>query len=216
MKKNRFVGTLFVCLTLSLAHAQAPSSALHLMPGVQGFSFNRLNSILVAAGFAEVPATFGSGVGGFGTFNRWRFGGEGTYFSGARTRGNNTTSVDGGLGYFYAGYVVGKQTWRWVPALGIGYGGLDVRTSRGTPVASLDQVLTTSPNSSLVSIGDAFIHTAVAVERSLSESMFLGVKASYNIGLSGDRAWKADGLAATVSDPFSNWQINVSVGFRLH
>lgn len=209
---------IILTLTFSLMFqlkAQNSSSALYLMPSAQRFSFGNINKALSQAGLPEAPMTFGSGAGGFGTIGQWRIGGEGTYFSGDASRGQNTTSLTGGLGYFYGGYVWQRNKWNIVPAAGIGFGGLRLVATRSTNAASIGDLLETESNSRVVSMGDGFIHTTLGLERNLSNSMFLGLKAAYNIGLSGERAWKANGLTNSISDPFRSFQLSLNIGFIL-
>ncbi|MFN5171097.1 MAG: hypothetical protein ACK5DD_15885 [Cyclobacteriaceae bacterium] len=216
MKKSVVVLASVIISLLISGNAQSQSSALYLMPSFQFYSYSNLNQSLRAAGFPEVGATFGSGAGGFGTVNnRWRVGGEGTYFSGANHTGTTTTSAEGGLGLFYAGYVLTQKSWRWVPQAGIGYGGLAVTATRSVSTNSIGDLLTNAPNSSTVSMGDGFVHTSLSIERNLSDAMFIGLKASYNLGLSGEREWETNGLANAVRDPFSSFQLSFNIGFVL-
>jgi hypothetical protein len=201
---------------LTQLKAQSPGSAIYLMPAAQRFSFNSMNNILAQTGLAEVPMTFGSGVGGFGTVDRWRIGGEGTYFSGDASRGQNRTSLSGGLGYFYGAYVWQRKNWNIVPAVGIGFGGLTLTATRSVPASSLVELFSSEVNGSSVSIGDGFVHTSLGIERNISDTMFLGMKASYNMGLSSERTWKADGLTASLNDSFSSFQLSLNIGFILH
>lgn len=195
--------------------AQNPSSALYLMPATQRFSFGSMNNALAQAGLPEAPMTFGSGVGGFGAVGHWRIGGEGTYFSGNAARGQNNTSLTGGMGYFYGAYVWQRNQWNVVPAAGIGFGGLTLTAIRSTTANSLGELLGSRANSSTVSMGDGFIHTALSIERRLSDTMFFGIKAAYHMGLSGKRAWTTNGLTNSISDPFQSFQLSVNIGFAL-
>jgi hypothetical protein len=195
--------------------AQNPGSALYLMPATQRFSFGSLNNVLAQAGLPEAPMTFGSGAGGFGSAGNWRIGGEGTYFSGDASRNQNTTSLAGGLGYFYGAYVWQQNKWNIVPAAGIGYGGLTLTATRSTTATSIGELFGSSANSSTVSIGDGFMHTSLGIERNISDSMFFGIKASYNMGIRGERAWKTNGLTNSVSDPFRSFQVSLNIGFVL-
>lgn len=216
MKSKSIAVTLALVLASAwVLCAQSPSSALYLMPAVQGFRADQLNRSLAAAGFADLPITFGSGAGGFGTVGRWRIGGEGTYFAGSASRGTTTTSIDGGLGYFYAGYLAHQKTWTFIPAVGLGFGGMNVKATRTTAATSIDQLLTSDPNTHMAAMGDGFVHTSLAVEKNMSDNLYLGLKGSYHIGLSGARTWKAEGLSNSVADPFSHWQVSIAIGFRL-
>jgi hypothetical protein len=195
--------------------AQNTGNALYLMPTTQQFSFSKINQALTQAGLAELPITFGTGVGGFGFTRRWRIGGEGTYFSGDASLRQNTTSLSGGQGYFYGAYVWQRSKWNVVPAIGIGYGGLTLTATRSIPANSIGELFGTAANSSTISIGDGFVHTSLGIERNLSDAMFMGIKASYNLGLSGERTWRADGLANSVRDSFSSFQLSLNFGFVL-
>jgi hypothetical protein len=64
-------------------------------------------------------------------------------------------------------------------------------------------------------MGDAFVHVSLAVERNLSDTMFIGLKAAYNEGLSGARPWEANGLPRSTTDPFRSFQLSASMGFVL-
>lgn len=195
--------------------AQNPGSALYLMPSTQQFLFSNINDALTQAGLPEAPMTFGSGAGGFGSMGKWRVGGEGTYFSGDATRGQSTTSLSGGLGYFYGAYVLSRKKWNLVPAVGLGYGGLTLTATRATSAVSIGGLLSNEANSSTVAMGDGFIHTSVGIERNLSDSMFFGIKGVYNLGMSGNRDWTTNGLRESVSDSFSSIQLSLTVGFVL-
>lgn len=196
--------------------AQNPGSSIYLMPAAQRFQFGNINNILTQAGLPEAPMTFGNGAGGFGSVgSNWRIGGEGTYFSGDASRGQNTTSLSGGLGYFYGAYVWSHKSWNVVPALGIGYGGLTLTGTRSTSANSIVELFGSAANSSTVSMGDGIAHTSLGIERYLSDNMFFGIKASYNLGLSGERTWKANGLPNSTSDPFTSFQVSIAVGFVL-
>lgn len=213
---KKLIVVLFLLITAGMitmtVHAQ--SSALYLMPSFQFYSYPNLNQHLRAAGLPEVAATFGSGAGGFGTINeRWRVGGEGTYFTGANTSGTTSTAAEGGLGLFYAGYVLTKNKWRWVPQAGIGYGGLAVTTTQLVN-GSISDLLSTGSNSTRLENGSAFAHTGLSIERTVSDGLFLGLKGAYNFGLS-DSAWDAPGLNPSTSDRFSGFVVNLIIGFNL-
>jgi hypothetical protein len=214
MKKSVVVLASVIISLLISGNAQSQSSALYLMPSFQFYSYSNLNQSLRAAGFPEVGATFGSGAGGFGTVNnRWRVGGEGTYFSGANHTGTTTTSAEGGLGLFYAGYVLTQKSWRWVPQAGIGYGGLAVTATRSVN-GSLSDLLGSESNSTRLENGSAFIHTSLSVEKAFTDGFFLGLKGAYNFGLR-DTSWDAPGLSPSTSDRFSGATLNVIIGFVL-
>lgn len=192
----------------------AQNGSLYLMPSVQGFNFSNLNSDLKGAGFAETPVTFGSGAGGFGVFKQWRFGGEGTYFSGERSFEDKSTAAQGGWGFFYAGYELTNRSWRIVPQAGIGFGGLTIHATRPTSAASVSQLLQEG-NSTSLSIGGSLLHAALSLEKEFSNSFYVGIKSSYNISLSGKSAWSAKGLTNATTDTFSGLQASLIIGFIL-
>lgn len=212
---KRLITILLVISSISIAKSQNQGSALYLMPATQLFSFGNINNALTQAGLPEAPMTFGSGAGGFGSIRNWRIGGEGTYFSGNASRGQNTTSLSGGLGYFYGAYVWQRNKWNIVPAAGIGFGGLTLTATRATSATSIGELFGSEPNSSTISMGDALLHTSLGIERNISDAIFFGIKASYNMGLSGKREWRAAGLTNTVSDPFQSFQLSLNIGFVL-
>lgn len=209
-----------LCLILlstisSAVLAQSTSGgSIYFYPNLQVFSFQNLNQSFSQAGFEDVPITAGFGVGGFGQFNRWRLGGEGTYFSGGKSNEITSTETEGGWGYFYSGYVIGS-TWRMIPAVGIGWGGLTVNAIQSAQV-SFPEFLTTAPNTSRVSLGDVFLHSALTLERMLGKHHYLGAKVTYNLGLSGSQDWSANGLVNSVSDPFRGIQASLVFGFNLN
>jgi hypothetical protein len=192
----------------------AQNGSLYLMPSVQGFNFSNLNNDLKEAGFAETPVTFGSGAGGFGVYKQWRFGGEGTYFSGERFLEENSTVAQGGWGFFYAGYQLSNRTWRIVPQAGIGFGGLTIHATRPTSAASVGQLLQEG-NSTSLSMGGSLLHTALSIEKEVSNNFYVGIKSSYNISLSGKTAWSAKGLSNATTDTFNGLQVALIVGFIL-
>lgn len=210
-----FLSSLFVIASMLTLQAQTISSSIYFMPAIQNFSTTNLNRSLTTAGLADVPLSFGSGAGGYGANGKWRFGGEGTYFSGDADRANTSTSVSGGLGYFYTGFLVSKNNWTLIPAVGIGYGGMTVAATRRSTSPTIDQLLTNNANSSTVSIGDGFIHTSIAIEKPITDNIYFGIKGSYHLGLSGKQTWEAKGLNTSVADSFSHWQLSFSIGFAL-
>lgn len=212
--KTKFI-FLSVAFLLGMAlpsHAQ--SSAIYLMPSAQFLSLPNLNRELASAGFPDTPGTFGSGAGGFGTINdRWRIGGEGTYFSGTRNQDNTSVTSEGGLGVFYAGYLVGHGAWHLVPQAGLGFGGVAVNATRST-AGSLTDLLRGDGNTARVATGGLFLHTGISLERDLADGLTLGLKASYNLAFSEEK-WTAPGTGSSVSDRFCGVTLNFVVGFRL-
>lgn len=206
---------LFLLGISSTVLAQSPTGgSVYFSPSLQVFSFQKLNQSFSQAGFEAVPVSSGFGVGGFGQLNRWRLGGEGTYFSGSKSNEIRSTEAEGGWGYFYGGYVIGSR-WRMIPALGIGWGGISVNAIQ-LATASFPEFLTTAPNTSRVSLGDVFLHSSLALERTLGKHYYLSAKATYNLGLSGSQAWSANGLTNSVSDPFRGFQASLVFGFILN
>lgn len=199
--------------TIAIAQSQHTSGSLYMAPGVQQFSFSNLNRILTQAGYHKVPLTFGFGTGGYGQHKHLRIGGEGYYFSGSANKESTTTEIQGGLGYFYAGYKIGNNSWRLIPGLGLGWGGCNVSAIQTTN-SSVSDLINNQPNSSLVSIGGTFFHTAITLERDLPGHQYLAVKATYNQGLS-SKEWTAPGLISSVSDSFSGLQLSLEFGFML-
>jgi hypothetical protein len=139
MKKAIIV--LLALSSLIQLHAQNPGSALYLMPAFYGFAFDNMNQMLMQAGFSEAPLAFGSGAGGFGSIGNWRIGGEGTYLSGSASRGQNATTLSGGLGYFYGARVWQLKKWNLVPAAGLGFGGLTMAATRPTTAGAVGALL---------------------------------------------------------------------------
>ena len=212
--KKLLIFTIAFGLTIQLK-AQNAGSTLYLMPAAQRFGFENINNILAQADLPEASITFGSGAGGFGSIGNWRIGGEGNYFSGDASRGTNITSLSGGLGYFYGAYVWQRKKWNVVPAAGIGVGGLTLNATRASSANSIEDLIGNAANSSTVSLGDGIIHTSLGIERNISDAMFIGIKTSYNMGLSGNREWKTTGLTNSVSDSFNSFQLSLSIGFVL-
>lgn len=218
-KINYFMKTKKTIIALILGvifygNVLAQDGSLYLMPAVQGFNFSNLNSDLKGAGFAETPMTFGSGAGGFGVFKQWRFGGEGTYFSGERFLEDKSTVAQGGWGFFYAGYELSKRSWRIVPQAGIGFGGLTIHATRPTSAASVSQLLQEG-NSTSLSIVGSLLHAALSLEKEFSNNFYVGIKSSYNISLSGKTTWSAKGLTNATADTFNGLQAALIVGFIL-
>ena len=212
--KKLLIFTIAFGFTIQLK-AQNAGSTLYLMPATQLFPFGNINNALARAGLPETPMTFGSGAGGFGSIGNWRVGGEGIYFSGDASRGTDLTSLSGGLGYFYGAYVWQRKKWNIVPAAGIGFGGLTLNATRASSANSIGELIGNAANSSTVSLGDGITHTSLGIERNISDAMFIGVKASYNMGLGGNREWKTTGLTNSVSDSFNSFQLSLSIGFVL-
>ncbi len=206
---------IFVMLLLTPAHAQQNEyyASVYFMPSVQFFKFDNLNRLLKQNGFPETGVVYTNGFGGYGTIHRWRIGGEGMYFSGSSGNANNETSMSGGLGYFYTGYNLSFGRWQLIPAAGFGWGGLTVNATRQTDT-SLQNLLSTQPNSSQITNGNSFIHTGLSLERILANSFYLGIKGSYNAALS-STTWSAPGLTSSVADPFGGFQASLVVGFLL-
>lgn len=218
-KINYFMKTKTTIMALTLwvilyGIGYAQNGSLYLMPSVQGFNLSNLDSDLTDASYAEIPLTFGSGVGGFGTYKKWRFGGEGTYFSGERSFENKYTVAQGGWGFFYAGYQLSNRTWRVVPQAGFGFGGLTVHATRPTSAASVDALLQEG-NSTSLSIGGTLLHTALSIEKEIGDNFYVGLKSSYNISLSGKSAWSANGLTNSTNDTFDGLQAALIIGFIL-
>lgn len=210
-KKTMFA--MIVCLMFPFA-GLAQNGSLYLMPSVQMFSFKNINLALNDAGFAETPLTFGSGAGGFGEYNRWRFGGEGTYFSGDKMLNGKSTSLEGGWGYFYAGYHLTENSWRLIPQLGIGFGGASLHAIMPTTSNNINDLLSQGNGSSLT-IASTFAHTALSIEKNIQSGFYMGLKSSYNLAVGGPSAWKANGLAVAPEDAFSGFQLALIVGFIL-
>lgn len=212
--KTKITFIALVLLVIFYGNGFAQDGSLYLMPAVQGFNFGNLNSELKEVGFAETPLTFGNGVGGFGVFKQWRFGGEGTYFSGERSFEDKSTVAEGGWGFFYAGYQLSNRTWRIVPQAGIGFGGLTIHATRSTSAASVGQLLQEG-NSTSLSLGGSLLHTALSLEKEVSNNFYVGIKSSYNLSLSGKTEWSAKGLTNTTSDTFNGLQVALIIGFIL-
>ncbi len=206
---------LLLTANVALAQSQHTTSSIYLAPGVQQFSFSKLNNILTEAGFDKVPLAIGFGTGGYGQHKHLRVGGEGYYFSGSASRESTTTEINGGWGYFYAGYKIGNNSWRLIPGLGLGWGGSNVSAIR-TSSASLNDLINTQPNTSLISIGGTFLHTAITIERDLPGQQYLAIKGTYNRDFSSKNEWTASGLTSSVSDSFSGFQLSLIIGFALH
>jgi hypothetical protein len=200
--------------TITLAQSQHTTGSIYLAPGIQQFSFTNLNGSLTQAGFHKVPLAIGFGTGGYGQHKHLRFGGEGYYFSGSATRESTTTELQGGWGYFYAGYKIGNNSWRLITGLGFGWGGSNVSAIR-TTTSSLSDLINNQPNTSFVSIGGSFLHTAITIERDLPGNQYLAIKGTYNWGFSANNEWTAPGLTSSVSDSFSGFQLSLIVGFTL-
>jgi len=205
----------FFTAHIACAQSQHTTGSLYLAPGVQQFSFSNLNSILTQAGFHKVPLAIGFGTGGYGQHKYLRIGGEGYYFSGSANRESTTTEIHGGWGYFYAGYVIGNNSWRLIPGLGLGWGGSNVSAIR-TSSSSLNDLINNQPNTSLISMGGTFLHTAVTIERDLPGKQYLAIKGTYNQDFSSKNEWTATGLTSSVSDSFSGFQLSLIIGFTLH
>lgn len=201
-------------VTVTLAHGQHTTGSLYVAPGIQAFSFTNLNSVLTQAGFHEVPMAIGFGTGGFGQHKHLRIGGEGYYFSGTGKRESTSTELQGGWGYFYAGYQIGSHSWRFIPSMGLGWGGNSVSAIR--PIStSLGDLMNNQPNTSRVSIGGTFLHTAITIEHDLPGQQYVAIKGSYNRGFASNNEWSAPGLTTTVSDSFSGIQFSLLIGFIL-
>jgi len=204
---------LFVAnITSSLS--QHTTGSIYLAPGIQQVTFSNLNNLLTQAGFHKVPLAIGFGTGGYGQHKHLRVGGEGYYFAGSATSESTTTELQGGWGYFYAGYKIGNNSWRFIPGLGLGWGGSNVSAIRTTN-SSLSDLITNQPNTSLMSIGDTFIHTSITIERDLPGEQYLAFKGTYNRGFSKDNEWTAPGLTNSVSDSFGGFQLSLIIGFTL-
>lgn len=202
-------------LSLSInTFAQHGAGVIYLSPGFQAFSFSNLNQALHKAGFSKVASAFGFGSGGYGEFNRWRIGGEGTYFTASSEGESGSTHLQGGWGFFYGGYSIINSTWRIIPEVGLGFGGATVQTVQQTS-GNLSDLLSTQPNASNVSMGDMLAHTAIGIEWKVTRNQYVGLKGIYNLGLSGNRTWETPGLQQTVADPFNGFQLNLLVGFYI-
>jgi hypothetical protein len=204
---------LLFAATIAIAQSQHTSGSLYMAPGIQQFSFSNLNSILTQSGYHKVPLTFGFGTGGYGEHNHLRIGGEGYYFSGSAKKESISTEIQGGWGYFYAGYKFGNNLWRFIPGAGLGWGGSTVSAIRTTN-SSIGVLIDNQPNASVVSIRGTFLHTAITIERDLPGHQYLAVKATYNQGFSA-KEWTAPGLTSSVSDSFSGFQLSLIIGFTL-
>jgi hypothetical protein len=211
----KFIVISFFLIVAHASSAQNSGGTLYMIPSIQVFSFNNINQSISNADFGEVPVTFGNVIGGYGVVNNWVIGGEGSYFSGTNSSPNTSTTLSGGWGYFYGGYTFNKTKWRIVPALGIGFGGCFVNATRNTQVPDLAALLTDQPNSSQISLGDALLHTSLSFERFLSKQVYIGIKASYNLGLTGKQPWEADGLQNSTEDAFGGFQAGIKIGFLL-
>lgn len=204
---------LLFAATIAIAQSQHTSGSLYMAPGIQQFSFSNLNSILSEAGYHKVPLNFGFGTGGYGEHKHLRIGGEGYYFSGSAKKESTATEMQGGWGYLYAGYKFGNGLWRFVPSAGLGWGGSSVSAIRTTN-SSISDLINNQPNTSLVSIGGTFLHTAITLERDLPGHQYLAVKATYNQSFSA-KEWTAPGLTSSVSDSFRGLQLSLVFGFML-
>jgi hypothetical protein len=204
---------LFFLAKFTLAQSQHATGSIYLAPGIQQFSFSNLNSALTQAGFHKVPLAIGFGTGGYGQHKHLRVGGEGYYFSGSANKESTTTEIHGGWGYFYAGYKIGNNTWRLIPSLGFGWGGSSVSVIQ-TNSTSISDLINNQPNTSLVSIGGTFLHTAITVERDLPGQQYIAMKGTYNQAFSKSK-WTAPGLTNSISDSFSGFQISLIIGFSL-
>lgn len=207
--------TLFIYFLTNVAFAQNQhtTGSIYLAPGIQQFSFPHLNNVLTQAGFHKVPRAIGFGTGGYGQHKHLRVGGEGYYFSGAANKESTITEIQGGWGYFYAGYKIGNKYWRIIPTLGIGWGGSNVSAIK-TISTSINDLINNQPNSSYISIGSTFLHTAITVERDLPGQQYIAMKGTYNQAFSKNE-WTAPGLTNSVSDSFSGFQISLIIGFTL-
>jgi hypothetical protein len=215
MIRNTVLLTIFFLCAGEFLYAQEQRSGMfYFLAGIQDIPFNYLNEALTRNGFAETPTTFGSGSGGFGKINRWRVGGEGVYFFGSNSLNGNKTKAEGGLGYFYGGYEWGKASWKIVPALGFGLGGLTVSATRTAGNLSIDQLLTTNPNSTSLSNGGTFMHSSVMLEKNIAH-WAIALKGVYNASLSSDRNWKANENTVALADAFGGFSLTLSIGFWL-
>ncbi len=205
---------LFLLANVALAQNQPTTGSLYLSPGIQQFSFSNLNSDLTQAGFHKVPLAIGFGTGGYGQHQHLRIGGEGYYFSGSANKESTTTEIQGGWGYFYAGYKIGNNSWRLIPSLGLGWGGCSISAIQ-TISTSISDLINNQPNTSLVSIGGAFLHIALTIECDVPGQSYLAIKGTYNQAFSKNE-WTAMGLTNSVSDSFSGFQLSMIIGFTLH
>jgi hypothetical protein len=208
------IALLLFMANLAVAQSEHTTGSIYLAPGIQQFSFSNLNSVLTQAGFHKVPLAVGFGSGGFGQSKHLRVGGEGYYFSGSAKMESTTTELQGGWGYFYVGYKMGNNLWRFIPALGLGWGGSSVSAIR-TSNSSLNDLINNQPNTSLISIGGTFLHTAITIERDLPGQQYLAIKGTYNRGFSSKNEWTAPGLTTSVTDSFSGFQFSLIFGFTL-
>lgn len=202
-------------MAVTLAYGQHTTGSLYFAPGIQTFSFSNLNRVLTQAGFHEVPMAFGFGTGGYGQHKHLRIGGEGYYYSGTGKRESTSTELQGGWGYFYAGYKIGSNSWRLIPGMGLGWGGHSVSAIRPSS-SSISDLMSNQPNASQVSIGDIFLHTAITIEHDLPGQQYVAIKGTYNRGFASKNEWSAPGLTTSVSDSFSGIQLSLVIGFILH
>jgi hypothetical protein len=195
MKRKNGLFTAFLCFSGLVLYAQEKGSGmLYFLTGIQHFQLTNLDKALARNGFTDTALSFGSGSGGFGKINRWRIGGEGVYFSGSNSLKGNTTKSEEGLGYFYGGYEVGKTSWKIVPAPGFGIGGLTVSPTRATNSNTIDQLLKTNTNSISLINGGTFMHSFIALERTIGSYLAITLKGIgiYNASLSGKKDWKVN------------------------
>ncbi len=212
--------TLSLCLLLTTLAVQAqsttpiPRGKLYLVTQVQFPSFNNLNHELTASGYAPVTVSFGSGTGGYGSIHRWIIGGEGNYFSAEQKENGKTTSMNGGWGFLFAGYVLSKGKVLVYPSLGIGGGGAAVHLITNAGNNTLGDLLATEGNSTSISMGSFLVNTAISLEYPIGNQFDIGLKASYVTSLQ-EHAWQADGMSPSLSDSFGGFTLAFQFGFRL-
>lgn len=203
-------------LAIQEIHSQDKKSggSIYLLNGIQYYNLENLNSQLTAIGYKPVHTHFSQGFGGYGKIGKWIIGGEGMYFTGSGTKNDNITKSQGGLGYFYAGYNVLSHTkYNLYTSVGIGLGGLETTLVNKTN-ATVDAIISTSPNARNIGYGSLLAHTSLNISRVFGKSLLLGFKSGYNFGL-GKHNWSADGNSGSqgsFSDTFNNFYLHMQVG----
>lgn len=210
--------SLMLLLTTLAVHGQSttriPRGKIYLVTQVQFPTFNNLNDELTAFGYAPVTASFGSGTGGYGSIHRWIIGGEGNYFSAEQKKNGKITSLNGGWGFLFAGYVLTKGKVLVYPSIGLGGGGAAVHLIKNAENNTLGDLLTTEGNSTSISMGSFLVNPAISLEYPIGNQLDIGLKASYVTSFQ-EHAWQAEGMSPTVSDSFGGVTLAFHFGFRL-
>lgn len=217
MNTKNYLSLLLLLTTLAVqaqVSNRIPRGKLYLVSQVQFPSFNNLNHALTEADYAPVKVSFGSGTGGYGSIHRWIIGGEGNNFSAEKKENGKITSMNGGWGFLFAGYVLSKGKVLVYPSLGIGGGGAAVHLIKNAGNNNLGDLLATEGNSTSISMGSFLVNTAISCEYPVGNQMDIALKASYVTSLQ-EHAWQADGMSPSVSDSFGGLTLAFQFGFRL-